>query len=59
MSSKKTNTSTSSNTKKAIRGIIIGLFEDNGPISRYHNTRLPKEIINKMVVHDINIEPVD
>jgi len=54
MSSTKTKASSTSKTKKALSGIIIGLFEDNGPISRYHNTRLSKEIINKMVVHGMS-----
>jgi len=38
----------------AFVGIAIGIFEDNGPIVRYYNVRLSKEIINKMVIHGMS-----
>ncbi|MBN1329410.1 MAG: hypothetical protein JXA54_08045 [Candidatus Heimdallarchaeota archaeon] len=38
----------------AFIGIAIGIFEDNGPIARYYNVKLSKEVINKMVVHGMS-----
>ncbi|NHJ87757.1 MAG: hypothetical protein FK734_20010 [Asgard group archaeon] len=45
---------TSTKKTNAFIGIAIGVFEDNGPIVRYHNIRLSKDIINKMVVHGMS-----
>ena len=39
---------------KAFMGIVVGIFEDNGPIARYNNTRLSKSLIDRMVVHGMS-----
>ncbi len=44
----------STRTEKAFYGIVIGVFEDIGPIARYNNTRIPKDLINRMVVHGMS-----
>ncbi|NHJ46896.1 MAG: hypothetical protein FK733_03830 [Asgard group archaeon] len=38
----------------AFTGMVIGVFEDNGPIARYHNTRISKDMRNKMVIHGMS-----
>ena len=38
----------------AFHGIVIGVFEDIGPIARYRKTRLPLDIVNLMVVHGMS-----
>jgi len=38
----------------AFHGIVIGVFEDNGPIARYRKIRLPLDIVNLMVVHGMS-----
>jgi hypothetical protein len=38
----------------AFHGIVIGVFEDIGPIARYKKTRLPLDIVNLMVVHGMS-----
>lgn len=44
-------------TKKvanAFTGIIFGVFEDDGPIARYSINKLPKKLVNKLVIHGIS-----
>jgi len=41
-------------TVKAFTGIIYGVFEDDGPVARYSNVKLPKRLINKLVIHGIS-----
>ncbi|MCK5159055.1 MAG: hypothetical protein KAR08_07855, partial [Candidatus Heimdallarchaeota archaeon] len=55
------STTTKSKSKKkktkpvsAFNGIVIGVFEDIGPIARYRKTRLPLDIVNLMVVHGMS-----
>lgn len=38
----------------AFHGIVLGVFEDIGPIARYKKTRLPLDIVNLMVVHGMS-----
>ena len=38
----------------AFHGIVVGVFEDNGPIARYKKIRLPLDIVNLMVVHGMS-----
>jgi len=38
----------------AFVGIVLGVFEDNGPIPRYAHARIAKEIVNRMVVHGMS-----
>ena len=50
-------TSTKSITIKqenAFVGIVIGVFEDIGPIARYNRTKIPKDVVNTMVVHGMS-----
>ena len=58
MSSKKSSQSKSKKKspkkEKAFTGLVIGIFEDIGPVARYHNIRLPKELINRMVIHGMS-----
>ncbi|NHJ40614.1 MAG: hypothetical protein FK731_11325 [Asgard group archaeon] len=48
------NSSSKKQKTKVFKGMVIGIFEDNGPIARYHNIRISKEIRNKMVVHGMS-----
>ncbi|RLI69781.1 hypothetical protein DRO91_07515 [Candidatus Heimdallarchaeota archaeon] len=51
------NSKTSSKTKKKtspFAGIVLGIFEDIGPIPKYSHTRIPKEIVSHMVVHGMS-----
>jgi hypothetical protein len=38
----------------AFNGIVIGIFEDEGPICRYYKVNLTKKIISRMVVHGMS-----
>ena len=38
----------------AFNGIVIGIFEDEGPINRYAKVSLSKKIISRMVVHGMS-----
>ena len=40
--------------ESAFHGIVIGVFEDIGPIARYKKTRLPLDVVNLMVVHGMS-----
>jgi len=52
---KKTSTKSSAPKKvEAFNGIVIGIFEDDGPICRYTNVKLKKTIINRMVIHGMS-----
>ncbi|MHA1125309.1 MAG: hypothetical protein ACTSO7_05520 [Candidatus Heimdallarchaeota archaeon] len=53
---KKKKSTKSSAPKKiaAFNGIVIGVFEDDGPISRYYNVKLPKKVISRMVIHGMS-----
>lgn len=52
---KKTATKSSTSKKvKAFNGIVIGIFEDDGPICRYYNVKLTKKIVNRMVIHGMS-----
>jgi hypothetical protein len=47
------------NTKKPkkirpFRGIVIGIFEDTGPVARYKITRIPYRILDRVVVHGMS-----
>jgi len=56
MSTKAKTKSKKKKTKpaSAFHGIVIGVFEDIGPIARYKKTRLPLDILNLMVVHGMS-----
>ncbi|MHA1123478.1 MAG: hypothetical protein ACTSPC_11845 [Candidatus Heimdallarchaeota archaeon] len=56
MSTKAKTKSKKKKTKpaSAFHGIVIGVFEDIGPIARYKKTRLPLNILNLMVVHGMS-----
>ena len=45
---------TTNKITSAFTGIVIGVFEDNGPYARYHNTRISKEMRNSMVIHGMS-----
>ncbi|MHA1186133.1 MAG: hypothetical protein ACTSXA_05305 [Candidatus Heimdallarchaeota archaeon] len=53
---KKKSTTKSSAPKKveAFNGIIVGIFEDDGPVCRYEKVRIPKKILNRMVIHGMS-----
>jgi hypothetical protein len=53
MSSKASSKSVKKITS-AFTGIVIGVFEDNGPIARFHNTRITKDARNNMVIHGMS-----
>lgn len=39
---------------KVLSGIVIGVFEDDGPEVRYSRAWLPKAVVEKMVVHGMS-----
>ncbi|MFW9923698.1 MAG: hypothetical protein ACFFDW_10480 [Candidatus Thorarchaeota archaeon] len=53
-SSNKKTTNLPSKDINAFEGIIIGVFEDNGPIARYNHIKLSKKLINRLVIHGMS-----
>ena len=54
LESKSTTKKTKTKDTSVFNGIVIGLFDDDGPVARYHNTRISKDVRNKMVVHGMS-----
>jgi hypothetical protein len=52
--SKLKSTKTKKKETNVFVGIVIGIFADDGPIVRYHNTRISKDVREKMVVHGMS-----
>ena len=52
--SKSKSTKTKKKETNVFVGIVIGIFADDGPIVRCHNTRISKDIREKMVVHGMS-----
>lgn len=40
--------------KKAFNGIAIGIFADNGPNTLYNHSKIPKYLINRLVIHGMS-----
>ena len=38
----------------AFIGIVIGVFEDDGPTARYSIAKIPKKLVNKFVIHGMS-----
>ena len=54
-SSKSTSSKSSNLEKKAIDGIIIGVFDDDGPRVRYHyGKKITKKLQNRLVIHGMS-----
>ena len=41
-------------TDKVFIGYVLGVFEDRGPIARYNSTKLPKDLVTRMVIHGMS-----